>query len=36
MTTCMETTTGITLKILIETFGIPIPEIIQVAVPPAQ
>jgi Flp pilus assembly protein CpaB len=31
-----ETTTGITLKLLIQTFGIPIPEIIQVAVPPAQ
>jgi pilus assembly protein CpaB len=28
-----ETTTGITLKILVDTFGIPIPEIIQVAVP---
>jgi Flp pilus assembly protein CpaB len=28
-----ETTTGITLKILVETFGIPIPEIIQVSVP---
>jgi Flp pilus assembly protein CpaB len=32
----IETTAGITLKLLIETFGIPIPEIIQVAVPPAQ
>ncbi|MDP9468738.1 MAG: Flp pilus assembly protein CpaB [Chloroflexota bacterium] len=31
----IETTSGITLKILIETFGIPIPEIIQVAAPPA-
>ena len=31
-----ETTSGITLKILIETFGIPIPEIIQIAVPPVQ
>ena len=30
-----ETTAGITLKLLIDTFGIPIPEIIQVAVPPA-
>ena len=29
----LETTTGITLKILIDTFGIPIPEIIQVSVP---
>jgi Flp pilus assembly protein CpaB len=28
-----ETTTGVTLKILVDTFGIPIPEIIQVAVP---
>jgi Flp pilus assembly protein CpaB len=28
-----ETTTGITLKILVQTFGIPIPEIIQVSVP---
>lgn len=32
----LETTGGITLKILVDTFGIPIPEIIQVAVPPAQ
>ena len=31
-----ETTSGVTLKILIDTFGIPIPEIIQVAVPPVQ
>lgn len=31
-----ETTNGVTLKILIDTFGIPIPEIIQVAVPPGQ
>ena len=31
-----ETTTGITLKILVETFGIPIPDLIQVEVPPAQ
>lgn len=31
-----ETTDGVTLKILVDTFGIPIPEIIQVAVPPAQ
>jgi Flp pilus assembly protein CpaB len=31
-----ETTGGITLKILVDTFGIPIPEIIQVAVPPAK
>ena len=30
-----ETTTGITLKILVETFGIPIPDLIQVEVPPA-
>jgi Flp pilus assembly protein CpaB len=29
----VETTSGITLKILVETFGIPIPEIIQVSVP---
>lgn len=28
-----ETTTGITLKVLVDTFGIPVPEIIQVAVP---
>ncbi len=28
-----ETTTGVTLKILVDTFGIPIPQIIQVAVP---
>jgi Flp pilus assembly protein CpaB len=28
-----ETTTGITLKILVDTFGVPIPEVIQVAVP---
>jgi Flp pilus assembly protein CpaB len=29
----IETTSGITLKILVDTFGIPIPQIIQVAVP---
>jgi pilus assembly protein CpaB len=29
----VETTTGITLKILVETFGIPIPDIIQVVLP---
>jgi Flp pilus assembly protein CpaB len=29
----VETTTGITLKILIDTFGIPIPQIVQIAVP---
>ena len=28
-----ETTTGITLKILVDTFGIPIPQIIQITVP---
>lgn len=28
-----ETTTGITLKILVDTFGVPVPEVIQVAVP---
>ncbi len=31
----IETTSGITLRILIETFGIPIPEIIQIAASPA-
>ncbi len=31
-----ETTGGVTLRILVETFGVPIPDIIQVAVPPAQ
>jgi Flp pilus assembly protein CpaB len=31
-----ETTAGVTLRILVETFGVPIPDIIQVAVPPAQ
>ena len=30
-----ETTTGITLRILVDTFGIPVPQIIQVAVPGA-
>lgn len=29
----VETTKGVTLKILVETFGIPIPDIIQVALP---
>jgi Flp pilus assembly protein CpaB len=33
--TALETTTGITLKILVQTFGIPVPDIIQIAVPPA-
>ena len=28
-----ETTTGITLRILVDTFGIPIPQIIQISVP---
>jgi len=28
-------TTGVTLKILVETFGIPVPDIIQVELPPA-
>jgi len=29
----IEETTGITAKILVETFGIPIPDIIQVVLP---
>jgi hypothetical protein len=29
----IEETTGVTLKILVETFGIPIPDIIQVVLP---
>jgi Flp pilus assembly protein CpaB len=29
----VETTTGVTLKLLVETFGIPIPDIIQVVLP---
>lgn len=33
--TAQETTTGITLKILVESFGIPIPNIIQISLPPA-
>ncbi len=31
----VETTTGVTLKILVDTFGIPIPDIIQITLPPA-
>ena len=33
--TALETTKGITLKILVESFGIPIPNIIQISLPPA-
>lgn len=33
--TVVEDTTGVTFKILIERFGIPIPDIIQVELPPA-
>lgn len=33
--TVVEDTTGITFKILIERFGIPIPDIIQIELPPA-
>ena len=31
----IEDTTGITFKILVERFGIPIPDIIQVELPPS-
>jgi hypothetical protein len=33
--TVQEDTTGITFKILVERFGIPIPDIIQIELPPA-
>ena len=33
--TVVEDTTGITFKILVERFGIPIPDIIQIELPPA-
>ncbi len=33
--TDIEVTTGVTLKILVDTFGIPVPDIIQVELPPA-
>lgn len=33
--TVQEVTTGVTLKILVDTFGIPIPDIIQITLPPA-
>jgi Flp pilus assembly protein CpaB len=33
--TVLEDTTGITFKILVERFGIPIPDIIQIELPPA-
>jgi hypothetical protein len=33
--TVVEDTTGVTFKILVERFGIPIPDIIQVELPPA-
>lgn len=33
--TVVETTTGVTLKILVDTFGIPVPDIIQISLPPA-
>ena len=32
----VEDTTGITFKILVEKFGIPIPDLIQVALPSAK
>ena len=33
--TVVEETTGVTLKILVDTFGIPLPDIIQISLPPA-
>lgn len=33
--TVQEVTTGVTLKILVETFGIPLPDILQITLPPA-
>jgi Flp pilus assembly protein CpaB len=33
--TVVEQTTGVTLKILVDTFGIPVPDIIQISLPPA-
>lgn len=33
--TVVEQTTGVTLKILVDTFGIPIPDILQISLPPA-